>query len=254
MYFELEAIKQQVQQAINAIASGSAPGANLTATNMCPISLMAVGDTCLDFYIAAPTALGILQGNGRGPDPYAGVNQSKFQFVPKFNENKFHLLVSGTGIAVNIPLPSGSQWTWTPVSIYVPANPWQIQQFRIAATSPTRRVVTFKVVNADCGLLTGVLQGQNLPASLLGGLIAAACPAIDAEVVYEQQGTDWAPTSYIRDSYPTLDVWKKTASGFSLLRNSRESSPGGLLGLQQLMGKIQNEQNELLNDPACQLQ
>jgi hypothetical protein len=215
---------------------------------------MAIDDTCLDFYIAAPTVFGFIVGNGRGPDPFANVHQSKIQFVPQFSQNKFTLLWSGTAVAANVPLPSGSSWSWSPVSMYIPPNPWQVEELRIDAPSATRRVVSPKVVNADCGMTTGVLQTQNLPGAPLGGLIAAACPAIDARIVYDLQGANWVPTSYVRDSYPTLDVWRKTAGGYQLLHHSEEQRPGGLLGLSPLKETIQQEQDELLIDPTCQLQ
>jgi hypothetical protein len=35
LYFELQAIKQQIQQAIDAISSGTAPGSGIAETNMC---------------------------------------------------------------------------------------------------------------------------------------------------------------------------------------------------------------------------
>lgn len=260
MFFELDELANEIQQAIDAISSGAAPGANVAATNYCPDSLMQAGDTCADVYIAAPKHLGFIVGNGRGPDPYANVSQSKFQFIPHFNSGTATLLVSGSEVRVDIPLPSGQGgWTTTPiVNWYVPSNPWQVEKLQIDAPTLDRRVVTLKVVNADCGMATGLLSsrfpGQEGTA-WFGLAVDAACPAIDMTITYDRNGANWHPNYVVRDAYPTLDIFEKLASGqFQLIHHSEESNIGALLGLQQLKEKINHEKDELLQDPTCQLQ
>ena len=241
---DLEAAKFEIESSLN-------NGIELEART-CPDSLMGPGDSCLDSYISSWSPynfypLGI--GNSRSSDFYATRDQTKFFFVPKFDENKFHLIVGNSTLQTFIPLPGfpNKLLEWT-----VKENKWQVEKLVIDSVSATERLVSLKVSNAHCGAAmdalggTGWLQGD-------GWIVAAACLSIDVQVRYQKVGANWNPVSYLRDAYPTLDVWQKDANGIPqrLLHSQERGILSGLTGIERLIGQIKQIKGRLQEDDDC---
>jgi len=251
-------LDQAISQAIYSIENDSPPGENFVEAQLCPDSLMSVGDTCADFYIAAmrPTLPGVVAiGNGRGPMPYADVTQSKFQFVPQFDQNKIHLLVNGSTISSSIQLlPSDLGGVPVPISITIPNNPFQVERFEVSAPNATTRVVDLKIVNADCAAVTSAFSAHLGPGQLISNFVDWLCPAIDATLTYSKVDGRWTPTYQDRDAFPTMDIWRKDSNGqLSTLYHSPEGPAfwRGLTGLHRIREEIRLEKQRLDEDQAC---
>ena len=255
----LNDLKAAVNTAILNVESQTAPGSETLSVAMCPDSLMAIGENCVDVYIAAlkPPSFffGTLAiGNGRGSDPYAGIQQSKFQFVPHFDTGKMNLLINGSSISGDVPLPSWLSTTPLHFEVTVPATPFQIETFTVSAPTADKRVVVLKIVNADCALLQGMASQQSLPVALVGKMVDLFCPAIDMTLTYSKINGLWPLTYVSRDAYPTLEVIEKTPTGLlKQVHMSPESKNfwGGLMGLYKFNEQVQREYNLLDQDQQC---
>ncbi|MGV3710640.1 MAG: hypothetical protein ACO1Q7_17590 [Gemmatimonas sp.] len=257
MEIELLAWKSWVDNVISGWG-GTDPAHAIAKANMCPDSLMSVDEYCLDVYIAANTLLGIPgSGNGRGSDPYARFEQSKFQFIAHFNEEpaRFDLLIGGSVIAGNVGLPTGHNWVFDFTAPYVPQ--WNIEKMSVTSINDTTKRVDLKVVNGQCAVAQNMALSSGIANLTLPGVfVDVLCPAIDAELTYKKSSGSnvWFPTAIVRDKYPTYDVWKKSSSGMERLYHGEEGLPSGLLGLFRVRAEIDRLLQDLNDDHMCELQ
>lgn len=261
---DLDILEQEVDAAIHALTVSVNLGEDFDTNVLCPDSLMDVGDYCLDSYIASPNVYGVKGwGNGRNSDPYAGINESKVQFIPDF-EGGNHWLAIGTSPNAWIPAPlipgNGSQVP--PNGGWMVGGPGDsalmVTKYEVLQPSADVRVVELNAQNAICSDVQ--FSGQTGPFSgMWNGFVNLACPGISWTATFTKVAGKWIPTQVQRDAFPTLDVIEKTSSGLVVI----DHSPEGNLGLVLLSGygaikyDIQQRKEELLDEfenSMCEMQ
>lgn len=258
-WFVLDELEDDLEALVSALEGGVQDGEEFDAELMCPDSLMQVGNTCLDFYIAQSTALGFMLGDARGMNPYAGIEQSKVQVVEDFNNNSVKLLIQGSTILLPTLTFSGLY----PLMLLSPtsfgSSGGQVQVFRVDSLNADTRKLTMSISNSVCPAAQNWLLNY-FPSSPPDWAMDMACPPIDAEVYWVRSGAKWVVDSVARDGFPNLDVIEKMSNGLLQVIHHSPSRVGGavwLWGALDLLYKVREEKNQLMeemNGSSCYLQ
>lgn len=260
----LEDLRRDIEDALALLAANGGTNQDFDATVLCPDSLMSVGQTCLDFYIATATAF-LFDGNNRDTDPYAGIEQSKVFLIADFDNNRLLLEISGTVMfGTSLHWKGGHPAPITFGATYFPSNEHlQINRLTVDSLGDNQRVVTMQIGNAACAAGEAYLTEafgtyDKIPKSLLD----AFCLDIDAKIWYERDRNGWVPSLVERDAFPNLDIHRKRADG-SLETINQSTARTRTLGFMFLSGllklkyDVEDRQQELQDDLSnsyCALQ
>lgn len=230
-WFVLDELERDLQELIAALQSSVPPGQEFDEQTLCPDSLMTVGMTCLDFYIAQATALGFMMGDNRGSNPYADLNQSKAFVLEDFNNNRVTLLITGSTCLYPRVLVGGYPLVLPGFVRFGADSSGQVNVFRVDSLDANTRRVTFSITNGVCPHSRTFLYSYFPPGTVPSWANDMACPPIDAEIIYVRDGSRWKVDQVSRDGFPNLDIHRKMPDGTIQRIHHSPNRRGGALWL-----------------------
>lgn len=254
-WIKLEELDRLVDQIIARLETVEATSNGLSLQNACPVDLMAPGQSCLDFFIVAETALlGTLGGNDRPfPQPYADISASKIFVVDDFDNNKVTLQLAGTPVGFSYALPSlPADWNFVKVAEFAPSL-FMVDRLEVSAPDASTRVLSLSIKNAVCPYIQWGLQAIE-PG--MGEVFDMVCLNIDATFTYVRDARGWVPASLDRDAFPTVDVFRMNQDRtLEHLWRSGERHWTALTGFYRLKEKIQAAKDDTpIESGECELQ
>jgi hypothetical protein len=190
---------------------------------------------CVDFFIMSSSTFVLGAGDGRKFDADAKYGASRAQIYLDLDAGLVEYKLSSSTAYIP-PTPIG--WPLLPPFVNADPYPHFPKDIRLELLPDGRRKLTVELYNGFC-----TWAGR------------AACPAIDAEIIFTKLASGKWTTggeTIVRDQYPSLGIYWEGPTGWDKVYEDPEGDWWQLIGKKKMLEELERERDETLG--GCQIE